>query len=313
MDIWNTVSMVASRSVISSKFGCMHWKLTIVFFFLSVALFAQRTEKVKYSTIYKAEKGQTAEQAMLMAVKFAKEYAIDSVFGTQIHVANTSYVSVGGGRSVDEFVQIGRSDVRGRWIKDLHEPIFGDIKYDPKNSLWAVPVTISGVVQEVKSAPIACQVKVLCNGTDDGFARSDFKDGNKIFLNFVAPVSGYLAVYLVDAELNVFRYLPYDNQDVGSYKVERGKEYTFFSKQKAFTEDIPFVEEFMLVTDRDAETNMLYVIFSPNKFTIPIDKLLDPDLPRQLTWKEFNSWLGKSMSHDEEMIGEQPIMIHIYP
>lgn len=291
----------------------MRWKLLVFYLFLSVGLYAQRTEKVKFSTFYYGEKGQTAEQVRQMAVEYAKQCALDSVYGTNVHVMNTSYMSVGGGREVDQFVQVGGTTTKGRWIKDLHEPIFGDVRLDMARGIYTVPVTINGIVQERKSAPVECNIRVLCNGTDKGFERSDFKNENQIYLNFTAPVSGYLAVYLVDVDLNVFRYLPYDDQEVGSYRVKGGKEYTFFSKNKALPEDKRYVEQFMLTTDKDVETNLLYVIFSPNEFTIPVDKLVDPDLPRQLTWKNFNSWLGKCMSYDDEMIGEHPIMLHIHP
>lgn len=276
---------------------------------LALSLYAQRTEKVSTTIVYRAEGYWSVEQAKLMAIEQAKIAAVDSVFGTNVISQTRNIVELGNGKDINEFVDISSTDVRGRWIKTLREPEFGRIWYE--GNLLNVTVTVNGVVREITPSTIDCKVKVLCDGTDKDNARQDFNDGNNIYLSFTAPVDGYLVVYLVDDKLDAYCALPYYDQNVGAYRIEAGREYVFFSRDKALESDIPYVEEYNLDTDKDVETNLLYVIFSPNEFVKPIGKTVDSDRPRQLSWKEFNSWLGKCMSRDKDMVGEKPIFLHI--
>lgn len=283
--------------------------ISILFTFLSVAAFGQRTEKVQKTIVYCAEGYQSIEQAKQIAVEQCKIAAIDSLFGANVAGRATNIVSIGNGKEVNEFVEISNVDVRGRWIKDLDAPKFGKIWYE--NNLLNITVTVKGKVREIVSSPIECKVKVMCDGTDEDNVRNDFKDGNDLYLSFTSPVDGYLVIYYVDDSLNAFRVLPYYKQNTGAYRIEANREYIFFSEEKAPEEDKPFVEGYSLDTNKDMETNQLYVIFSPNKFTKPIDKVIEEKRPRQLSWKEFQSWFSKCLNNDEDMIGERPILLHI--
>lgn len=287
----------------------MRLVISILFVFLSVTAFGQRTEKVQKTIVYYAEGYQSVEQAKQLAVEQAKIAAIDSVFGTNVGSITTNVVSICNGKEVNEFVNISNLDVHGRWIKDLDVPKFGKIWYE--DNLLNITVTVKGKVREIVSSPIDCKVKVMCDGTDDDNVRNDFKNGNSLYLSFTSPVDGYLVIYYVDDSLNVFSAVPYYDQNIGAYPIEANREYIFFSEEKAPEEDRPFVVEYNLDTNKDVETNQLYVIFSPNKFTKPIDSVLPEKLLHQLSWKEFQSWLSKCLNKDEDMIGERPILLHI--
>lgn len=281
----------------------------ILCLFLSAVLFAQRTVTVERTILYHANPHQTVEQAKLMAVEEAKAMAIDSVFGTNMRSQISNVMHLGNGKDRNEFFQISDATVHGRWIKDLETPRFGKIWYE--DNMLNIYVTVKGRVREISSAPIQCKVKVLCDGTDDDNERDDFKVGNHIYLSFTSPVDGYLVVYLVDEEQNAFRALPYFNQSDGAYQIKGGQEYIFFSKKHATEKDKPFVEEYKITTDKDFETDLLYVVFSPNKFTKPIDKFVDEDHTQQLSWQDFMKWFGNCLNHDDDMIGEIPIMLTI--
>lgn len=284
--------------------------ITILFsFLLSAALYAQRTEKVEKTILYHADSHMTIEQAKLMAIEEAKAMAIDSVFGTNVHSTSLNVISVGGGKDVNEFVQISNTNVRGRWIKDIEEPRFGKIWYE--ENMLNIYVTVKGRVREIKSVPIPCQVKVLCNGTDERFETDDFRHGSSLYLSFSSPVDGYLVVYLIDEHHDAYRALPYFRQDAGAYPIKGNTEYVFFSEKRATEEDRPYVEEYTLTAEKETESNLLYVIFSPNKFSHPVDRFVDEEHPHQLSWKAFQSWLSNCMNHDDDMIGEIPIMLNI--
>lgn len=281
----------------------------IILYLLCVACFAQRTERVKTTVTYRAGGFHSPEEAKLMAVEYAKTFAIDSLFGTNISNISTDVAVAGGGQGAGEFLEFSNLNVRGRWIKDLHEPVFGDIRY--VDNRLNVTVTVSGIVREIKNAPIECKVKILCDGTSDRFERTDFNENSKLYLSFTAPVDGYLVVYLVDNKLNAFCALPYFNQDEGAYRIQKDKEYIFFSKNDAPASDREFAEEYYMTADSELETNQLYVVFSPNKFTKPVGSVKDKIRTAQLPWKEFQAWLSKCMNHDDEMTGEVPYIIHI--
>lgn len=284
--------------------------LYIIFcLFLSAILYAQRTETVEKTILYHADSHLTVNQAKLLAIEEAKEIAIDSVFGTNIRSQSSNVIRLGEGKDINEFVQISSTNIRGRWIKNLKEPQFGKIWYE--NNMLNIYVTVKGVVKEVKKAPIQCKVKVLCNGTGSDSERDDFKNNNRIYLSFTSPVDGYLVVYLVDDEQNVFRVLPYPNQPNPSYTIKANREYMLFSEKYAFEEDKPYVIEYEMTTNKEHETDLLYVLFSPNKMTRPVDRFVDEEHNPQQTWKDFHKWMSYCMNHDDDMIGEIPIMLTI--
>lgn len=288
--------------------------IVVSFLFLSAMLCAQRTEKekkvkVEYTMTYYADQSLTLDQAKIMAIEEAKTMAIDSVFGRKVSKRESSIGRNGNGHSAEEYMYVSNGNISGRWINDIEEPKFGTITFDNDLKMINIPITVKGYVKEIKRAPIQCEVKVLCEDME----RTDFVNGNKLRLSFTSPEKGYLVVYLVDESNNVFRALPYYNQEDGAYAIKKNKEYLFFSKKDALDDDKPYVEEYALTTTSSAETDLLYVIFSPNKFSHPVDKFVDEEHTNQLSWKEFQKWLGSAMTDDEDMmvIGNSPIMIRI--
>ena len=60
--------------------------------------------------------------------------------------------------------------------------------------------------------------------------------------------------------------------------------------------------EYTLFCNEDNEMNRIYVIFSPNKFSRPIDNTAtNYDMPAMLTFEAFQSWLAKSRKQDSDM------------
>ena len=56
-----------------------------------------------------------------------------------------------------------------------------------------------------------------------------------------------------------------------------------------------------MTCDDDLEHNLLYIIFSPNKFTKALDARSNEELPRELVADEFQEWLAKNRRRDKEM------------
>lgn len=167
--------------------------------------------------------------------------------------------------------------------------------------MLVVTVRVKGKAREIVTAAIDFQVRILRNGTDDKFEDDDFRSGDDLYLSFQSPVSGYLAVYLVDADGQAFCLLPYRNQTDGIYQVNANQRYLFFNTREAPQTERPYVDEYVMTCSRSSEHNQIYVIFSPNQFVKAADNVSDDLLPRELLYNDFQRWLTKCRKRDKDM------------
>ena len=257
---------------------------------------AQRESKVRGEYIYYGHKGQTQGQMEILAQQLAQAEAIANEFGRGVESKTMLVIN----NNTEKFSQFSDIDVKGIWLKDLKEPQFERIPWEEG---IAVKCTVYGIAREIVSSTVNYKARVLCNGFDKNHERTDFKDGDDLFLSFSSPVDGYLAVYLLDASNTVFCVLPYYEQSNGIYEIKANLEYRLFSKEAAKgTKDEPYVDEYTMKSESGIETNMLYVIFSPNKFYKAIDSQgEDIQQLRNLSYADFNKWLGKCYSKDKDL------------
>jgi hypothetical protein len=173
--------------------------------------------------------------------------------------------------------------------------------------MLVVTAKVKGKAREILSAGVDFTSKILRNGKEDKFESEDFNNGDDLYLAFQTPAKGYLAVYLVDAENRAYCLLPYRNQTDGIYPVNANQRYLFFSQEEAPAEEQPLVDEYALTCERQMEYNYIYVIFSRNQFTKANDAASNKQIdgyagaPRELSYEDFQKWLGKCMKHDAEM------------
>ena len=165
--------------------------------------------------------------------------------------------------------------------------------------MLVVSVKVKGKAREIVSAGIDFQAKVLRNGTEDKYESDQFRSGDDLYLSFTSPVSGYLAVYLVDAENQAYCLLPYRNQTDGIYPVKANQRYLFFSIKEASLQERHYVDEYVMTCERESEQNQIYIIFSPNQFTKARDKNSSDLLPRDIPFAEFQKWLIKNRKMDK--------------
>lgn len=276
----------------------MRYVLLFLSFVLSLPVFSQKIKTVEGGYTYYAPENVTLEEARRTALDRAKIQALADVFGTIVSQANTTRVENNDGKSSTDFLSIGGSEVKGEWIETIEEPKY-DISYD--QSMLVVKVFVKGKAREIVSAQIDFKAHVLRNGTEDKFESSDFRSGDDLYLSFMSPVSGYLAVYLVDAERNAYCLLPYRNQTDGIYRIEANQRYVFFSEKQAAREEASFVDEYTMTCGRSTETNIIYVIFSPNAFCKAVDNRSSDTLPRELPFGDLQKWLANCRVKDKDM------------
>lgn len=261
-------------------------------------VFAQRTEKVTVSYTYIAPSSGSLDIARETALERAKIKAIADEFGTIVSQQNSTIVSNRNGVTNIDYLSLGSSEVKGEWIETIGEPTY-DISF--QQNMLVVQVEVKGRIREIVSAPIDFVAKILCNGTEDRFERTDFHSGDDLYLSFRSPSNGFLAVYLVDNNRDAFCLLPYQSQTNGIYPIEANRQYVLFSKEHAPKEEKAIVDEYTMTANESMERNQIYIIFSSNQFIKATDSILSNGLPRQLNWEDFQKWLSKCRRRDKEM------------
>lgn len=272
--------------------------ITICLFLFAFPALAQRTEKVRAEYIYHAPENISLEEAKRIALERAKIQAIADEFGTIVSQSNTTMVSNRNGESSTDFFSLGGSEVKGEWIETIGEPSY-DINYE--QGMLVVKAIVSGRIREIVSAQIDIKAEVLCNGTDLKFARTDFKNGDDLYLYFQSPVDGYLAVYLLDeVSQMVYCLLPYKNSSEAVTPIKHDKPYIFFSAKHA-GDKAHLVDEYTMTCNSSVERNTIYVVFSPNEFTKANSNNVEELLPQELPFEEFQKWLVKGRNRDKGM------------
>lgn len=261
-------------------------------------IFSQKIKTIECEYIYRAPENISLEQAKITALERAKVQALAEAFGTVIIQSNTTHVENRNGKSDIDFISVGGSDVKGEWLETIGEP---EYKISYEQNMLVVKVLVKGKAREITSLAIPLKVKILCNGTDDKFESDTFNSNDDLYLSFISPVSGYIAVYLIDNDKNAFCLLPYQNQQKGQMQVYANQRYVFFSTKDAPTEVKPYVDEYVMTCTRAIEYNQVYIIFSPNPFFKAADSSSIEGLPRQLDFKSFQEWLVKCRKVDADM------------
>ncbi len=136
-----------------------------------------------------------------------------------------------------------------------------------------------------------------------------FKNGDDLYLSFLSPVSGYLAVYLVDEDKHAYCLLPYDEQQEGCYRVEGNRNYLFFNKKAAESSMLRYVREYKMASNQNSIVNQLFVVFSPYQFFKAVDQSWDgvsplenmEPLPRLLSEEDLQEWLTACQQRDKAM------------
>lgn len=273
----------------------------------TLPVFSQKMKTVEGEYTYHAPENITLEEAKRIALDRAKIQALADAFGTIVSQTNATHVQNRNGNSDIDFLSIGGSEVKGEWIETVGEPQY-DISYE--QGMLVVKVSVKGKTREIVSAQIDIKAKVLRNGTEDKFESDEFRDGDDLYLSFVSPVSGYLAVYLVDAEQKAYCLLPYRSQTDGIYKVEANRRYLFFNIKEAPPQERQYVDEYVMTCSRSSEYNQIYVIFSPQPFAKAADNASEETLPRELGLEDFQKWSTKCNIKDNNMqIQLKPILI----
>lgn len=246
--------------------------------------------------------------------KKAREKARDKAIFNGLEKEYGTYMSQEGRTIIENYD--GKSDINVRQeTSSLLKGECFEIKkeeYSEKHEggmhLYHAKVTF--LAREVTSASIDFSAKILKKGTDDSFEASEFKNGDQMYLSFSTPKRGYVAVYLVEDDY-AYCLLPYRGQTDGICQVDANKRYVFFSPKDEPHGNGSIVDEYAMGTDKDVVKNVIWILFSPNEFTKPVDaesgRHIDIELegleglPRELPYERFQKWKARLQGSDKKM------------
>lgn len=265
---------------------------------LSGQLSAQKRQKVYGEYIFYVPETMSLEQARHTALERAKIQILAEKYGTFIDATSTSVIKNENGNSTINTQTYSKSLVRGEWLETIGEPEYST-RYE--NGQLVLKIRLNGIARAITESTIDVKTQVLRNGIDDRFEGTDFNEGDEMFISFLAPVEGYLTIYLYDGDESVYRLLPYSRQSQPSIKIEDGKRYIFFSYEEADGIPKEIVDEYVMTCSKDVEINRIYIIFSPNRFTKAADGFTSSTTPRTLRYENFTNWLSGCRMSDKEM------------
>lgn len=256
-----------------------------------IMLSAQKTLTASGTYTYYAQTDISLDQAKSNALERAKIQILADNFGTVVGESTTSVISSSEQGSTSDYVAIGQTEVKGEWLRTIGEPEY-EITFE--QGMLAITVSVKGEIREITRSRIDLEVKALRNGTDDRYESERFKEGDELFLSLRSPVPGYLAVFLYIPEGSVYRLLPYDD-DEGSVKIANKNRIVLF-------QDADGMSRYIMTCEGENEVDRIYVVFSPNKFTRPNDTASGE--VSEMSFKDFNRWLGRCRTSDKEMVVE---------
>ena len=272
-------------------------------------LSAAKTEHVRITYEYLSnDRNESQAQAEQHAIERAKQRALEEKFGVDVssiivsmeteQETNNQY------STSEDFFSLGGTIARGEWLSSDKEQI---ISSTHNGDYWCVKVYVEGTAREKSGTPIDIRYAFVRHTKDRDNCLS-YKDGDDLFLHFASPVDGALCVYLVDAEKNTYCLLPYTQNGKGYQPITANEEYLFFSYDKDNAAD-----ELKLNTQQKQELNVLYLVFSPNRFTKAKDNAGGKNwrneyLPRQLGYEDFLRWLAKNQTSDADMLVRKEVI-----
>ena len=285
-----------------------HPLLIILLLCAAMNIVAARTEHVRITYEYLSnDRNESQAQAEQHAFERAKQRALEEKFGVDVSsivVTMESEQATGNQYSASEdFFSLGGTIARGEWLTTEKEQI---VSSTHNGSYWQVTVYLEGTAREKSGSPIDIRYAFVRHAKDRDNCLA-YKDGDDLFLHFASPVDGALCVYLVDAEKKTYCLLPYTRSGKGYQPITANHEYLFFSF------DDPVADGITLNTRQKQELNVLYLVFSPNRFTKARDNdggknWRDQYMPRELNYDDFLRWLAKNQTSDAEMLVRKEVI-----
>lgn len=231
-------------------------------------------------------------QAEAHAVECAMIDALANEFGTYIESEILFELHQSDSKSSSDFLRLSSSLVKGEWIETIGTP---DIqRFLHTDGSMVIEAHVKGKALPIQSTVIDLITKPKCVSSDGVFESQRFQSGDLLELEFATPVDGYLSVFLADEDGNVFPILPYPSQSESAIFMKGGTRQTFFHDNKSAES-----EKYRLYTNRAAEHNILFILFSPSEYVKPYSEPYEG--MRRLRADDFRKWLSRLRTTDRTL------------
>lgn len=276
-------------SAFHNRFNDMKLTVSISIYLLTfaIALSATPIKTICGEYTYVVPENVHREEAMRIAAEQARIAALETAYGTLIMQENTTFIQNINGKSDIDFQSLGSSDVRGEWLGDTQDPIYR-FYVDEHTGVTSIYAKVCGKSREIIRNEIPLQIHILHNN----YESENFRANDELYVSILSPLNGYLTIFLLDETKQVLCMLPYQSQADGAYAIAANRQYTFFSKAHASTEERRIVDEYVLTCNTTQETNYLYFIFSTQPFSKPATT------NNIISFKDFNTWRVQLLRYD---------------
>lgn len=241
---------------------------------------------------------QSPVECRRLALEGARVQALAREFGTVVSQDVYQRETVGEKGEDTYFSSMSATEVKGEWIADIGEPVYTTFMDNDGNLV--VRCKIKGQAKAISNESVDFLAAILRNGKEAKHADTRFRNGDDMYMSFLAPVDGYIAAFLVGDDRQVYRLLPYGGDSTGSMTVKHGKPYLFFDRASG-GELAPVVDEYTLTASAPVERNSIYVIFSARPFSLGVDSPASAGLPPRQSFASFSKWLSESRRRDPRM------------
>lgn len=265
---------------------------SIVLVVLSFICIAQKAVHVSGEYRYVVPENVSMTEAKNTAIERARNEAMAKEFGTMISQTNTTTSINVDGKSQTNFISVGGTESKGLWLSDTKEP---EVKVLFENDVMVVEAKVWGKAREIKNADTELEITLLCNGAEN----ERFKDKDKFSVDFKTASKGYVAIFLRDDVIDdpIFCLLPYENENGEPREVKGNTLYTFLSsKDPIYPRGL---QETTLTTEKAVEFNKIIIVFSKNKFNMPLSE--EGQYIPEISADKFQKWLRKNRINDETM------------
>ena len=260
--------------------------------FLEPPILAQKKKKAypvhaKDSLVIDIHSSKTLSEALTECIRKAQIQAIKDRFGTNLSEDKKLNTSTIDGVSSQSFMATMSENLKGSWLRETQEPI---ILVDYKEGTLKFIAEVWGEGIEITKANIDIKWNIL---NEEGKASNSFISGDRLFIRFRSPISGYVAIYILD-ENTAYCCIPFPEE--GFHPVKGGQQYTWVSKEDHIHQDI------QLTTEKDLEEYDVVLIYSPKSFSKTDEQTGDSRTPSSLPSKNFKKWLQKIQLEDTDMV-----------
>lgn len=272
--------------------------ISLLMLIASPAAYSQSVRTISGDYTFYGDRSYSPEACREAALEGARVQALAKEFGSLL----TSVIDVRTQKKGDEETQdaelLSRSEVKGEWLADIGEPRY-DVSIDNDGN-YVVRCRIQGKAKAISNESTDFKAYVMRNSSELRDSTTKFRSGDDMFVSVKTPVDGYLSIYLVGENRDVYSLFPYYTSSNNEIRLRRGREYTLFDPKKS-PEEFGQPDELVLSCDSDIERNRLYLIFSPNRYSLAVDTESGSYAPRELSYKDFSKWLLKSRLRDPKM------------